>query len=331
MGKRLFFFIAALLLPTVAAHAGSAFSVMTPPDKASVESRSIAVVVSAASAPFDSLQVSVDGRVRREVVRPAGRKVICVDGVPLSVGINRIFITAFKGKSRVDEQKLSVMVRSDLSSIWNRIPSGYRSYSHHGGEGERACLPCHDAGTMVSVANPATPEQSGCYVCHKQMIRSLASLHGPTAVWSCIMCHNPKQEGRPPLAADDSQCVECHDESINAWQKERRVHGPLAVGSCTACHSPHGSDQPSFAKAPVFELCTSCHEGVIRRHHFPNGVAHNGSTFYLACSSRAPGNPFACTACHSPHAAQSPYLLRNARETSEQPEYCQSCHTHIKS
>jgi predicted CXXCH cytochrome family protein len=323
-----------ILLTTVlraaAAHAGNgAFSVMTPPDRAVVESRSIAVVLAAGAAPFDTLQLTVDDRQQRQLTNLSQRKVVCIDGIPLSVGINRITLTAFRGRTKVGEERLAVMVRSDLSSLWSQAPVGYRSYPFHGGSQERGCLPCHELQFSAAASNPASPAQSPCYVCHKRMMGSVRNLHGPAAVWSCLMCHNPKGETPSPLAADNSQCAECHGDSMDDWQGKKHVHGPLAVGSCTACHSPHGSDQEAFLKLPVFDLCTSCHEGVKARHHTVTGLARKEGPVYLACSSQKPGKPLFCTACHNPHAAEAPYVLRNARETQVQSEYCQSCHTHI--
>jgi predicted CXXCH cytochrome family protein len=269
----------------------------------------------------------VDGRIWREAARSPERKVVCVDGIPLAVGINRVRIVALRGKSRVAEENLSIMVRSDLSTAWSTTPSGYRGYPFHVGEASRRCVPCHRLDFTAAADNPPSPEQSPCFGCHKQLVKGVRNQHGPAAVWSCLMCHSGKgRDNRPTLTADNSLCGDCHGDSVALWKSKRHTHGPMAVGSCTTCHSPHGSDENALLKVPVYNLCTSCHEEIATRPHIIAGFTGKGHPLNFASNPLKPGTSFSCTTCHNPHATDSPFFLSNYRGSMDRVDYCKTCH-----
>ncbi|MFZ5759966.1 MAG: cytochrome c3 family protein [Thermodesulfobacteriota bacterium] len=109
------------------------------------------------------------------------------------------------------------------------------------------------------------------------------------------------------LAAD---CLTggCHD----AIRAGAHLHSPVAKGECEVCHDPTGvTNHPSGSGkdfAPVesgADLCFSCHD----RQGFDDRYQHG------------PSVSGACLACHNPHAAEQPVLLRLPLQ-----ELCLDCH-----
>lgn len=305
-------------------------SVIAPPDKSALTSQLISVVIATDDGTIDDIQVFVDNRKQRSVRRAPDKKIICIDGIPLSVGINKIRIAALKGKTKVEEKNLSVMVRQDLSSNWSTNPAGYGDYTFHGGSMEKNCLPCHRLDFKNAPQDPDKAEHSPCFACHKKMMDSYRVVHGPAAVWSCLMCHNggPSKGKGNPLEADAGLCVECHDESMSQWKAKKFVHGPMSDGSCVTCHTPHASDQKSLVRLPVVDLCISCHTDVITKPHIISGYSGKGHPYRLTSNPYRPGQEFSCASCHNPHASNASFFLNNFNESMDRSDYCKSCHAY---
>jgi len=105
---------------------------------------------------------------------------------------------------------------------------------------------------------------------------------------------------------DGSTCLDCHDDLLAKSQK----HGAIEDSdSCILCHplADPAQHTPTRPGKNVAELCLQCHDAFQGRR-----------------STHGPVAAGECTACHDPHSADQPKLLRQA-----QPELCFTCHDKV--
>ena len=96
---------------------------------------------------------------------------------------------------------------------------------------------------------------------------------------------------------------------MNEMLLKNRIHWPvLSKKGCLSCHNPHASKETGLRKAPMKELCGSCHQDTTDREA-------------QVVKKHSPVQQGNCTACHQPHVSDSAFLLN-------QPiiELCQNCH-----
>lgn len=100
------------------------------------------------------------------------------------------------------------------------------------------------------------------------------------------------------LSAKQLGCLECHSDLL-ARTQGKRIHRPVAVADCLSCHQPdpvkkHPAEKGSIALARKgASLCNTCHNDMADKNFVHAPVASGD-----------------CTACHDPHGASSPQLLK---------------------
>jgi predicted CXXCH cytochrome family protein len=331
--KSLFFsFLASLwsLLAVAPAHCTEVnLAVVAPPDKSSLDSQSISVVVRAGKNSVDHLKISVNGREQPVPRKNSERHFVCFDGISLSPGINRIKVTAFKEGKKKEEISLNVFSRSELSPAGNTIPAGFKSFFFHTGAFEEKCAPCHSMDFKGMGENPASPDKSPCHTCHKRLLTNYQFVHGPTSVWSCPTCHAVRQGNRKTslLEADNESCAACHADSIENWKSMKHMHGPTAAGNCTTCHNPHASDHKYLLRMHAADLCIACHGEIVTKPHVVSGFSGKWHPLRISYDPSKPETDFSCVSCHNPHAGDSAYFLKFKKSSSDDLfEFCRSCH-----
>jgi predicted CXXCH cytochrome family protein len=190
------------------------------------------------------------------------------------------------------------------------------------------CLTCHDA-NLVRSANLHTPVKEGnCTVCHNAHASSYRALLGSPADTVCFSCHEDAKKGlaqkyvHKPVKegcqkchdphgssqkaslhkAAQVLCVECHrslhEKTIQALSTAKYPHSPVQNGTCGSCHSPHFSNDEKLLKAPLTQICFTCHKDL--------GEKTKSSQF-----THGPVSGNDCVACHETHGSPYPRILRS--------------------
>jgi len=199
--------------------------------------------------------------------------------------------------------------------------------------GRAACLNCHNPHLSPRAKMLVAGGPDLCANCHSGIVAAARAKTGhPAAADGCGNCHLPHASTEPRLlvAARGELCGQCHDLS-DADLVKKHLGADLERLVCLSCHSPHGAGQSHLLQAtvhpPVLDDCANCHQGAF------NKLEENGeSALCLNChddigelAANAPVKHDAleagpCIACHNPHAAPRPKLVREAADG------CGSCH-----
>lgn len=160
------------------------------------------------TAPF--LQVLVGSTEYPVIDTSTGRH--AVQGLALDAGPNTITVRVLvavpepdkeKGKDREKEKtketakKKYSQVLSRSFSVFNRegsfavTPPQFTAQYFHSREQEGECSGCHRLEAEPKDLKPVKPEEMLCYSCHRE-IPTGRYIHGPSAVWNCLSCHNPE-------------------------------------------------------------------------------------------------------------------------------------------
>ena len=301
------------------------FAILFPPDRSFVQSELINVVTRGWPTDVDEIQLSVNGTKQSIAAKQSTRLVSCYDGIHLSYGMNKIKITTLKRGKKTEELTTQVFFRTDLSPDSSSAPAGFKEYLFHTDTNEQECISCHPL-DFRNTGDKQGPDQSPCHQCHKKILSDYKFVHGPSAVWSCLMCHDGTSR-RPKLAVakpDDKICLNCHE---NMMEKKKYMHGPSAAGACTTCHNPHAADEPYFLRKSVMDLCGSCHEEIFFRPHvIVSFSGQGGHPLYRSPDPLNPGRDLTCVSCHSPHAGNSAAFLNGYDESRPLQAFCTSCH-----
>ncbi|MGN6369236.1 MAG: cytochrome c3 family protein [Phycisphaerae bacterium] len=174
-----------------------------------------------------------------------------------------------------------------------------------------------------------------CFGCHPEKKTALAQLphtHKPAAQ-SCTTCHGPHatdnaKQLRKPVNAT---CLACHKNIAAQLAASSHIHGAITQGNCASCHDPHASQQPADLKARTDKVCMTCHNKAIAA---PDGRTLPDMTPVLASTNlHGPVKTGDCSACHLPHAANQPNLLKQYFPQSFYANFdlknyalCFSCH-----
>ncbi len=314
-------------------------SVNYPPDKTVMEFDLLGVSLSITEGSVDLIRAVLNDEAAIKIVPDS--EIECFS-VRLSVGTNRLHITAFKKGKQVGEVAIDVFRRSDLVSAYRSPPPGFKKDFFHE-RGGFQCAPCHVMEAVEADKKPVNivsfrdetiekdgsdtaPVSSTCYSCHKKMT-SYLYVHGPTSVWSCLSCHdpgaNPKYATKKP---DDKVCFNCHTEQKKTWSSKKYIHGPVNIGNCAICHSPHASDNPFNLVKSSWKLCVSCHAGKgTGLHIFGGALFEDGHPTRGRPDPVRIGKEISCASCHNPHASDFPRLW--AFEAQNPLELCRRCHT----
>ncbi|WP_321366753.1 cytochrome c3 family protein [uncultured Desulfuromusa sp.] len=181
------------------------------------------------------------------------------------------------------------------------------------------CLQCHDAGkkTFKSQHVNYPVEQANCSSCHNPHGSNTASMlydnvHEPLSKRMCKQCHVEPTAEQPFATLKDGYelCQGCHYEMVNDTFNKDRIHWPLADKTgCLNCHSPHASAEANLMKAPMKDVCSSCHSDTIARQD-------------RSITKHQPIADGECSTCHNPHSSNNPFLMT---ETSN-INLCGQCH-----
>ena len=299
--------------------------VAQPPENSIVQSGMLIVVLKGATGLVDEIQISVNNRKQTLAPKTFKQDLVCYDGIRLSYGLNSVKVSGFKNNKKTEEITRQVFYQDDLSTGSISIPAGFKAYRFHINENEKACSSCHGL-DFRKAEDPQDPLRSPCYQCHKKMLSEYSFTHGPSAVWSCLMCHDRKAK-TPKLAVASPVapiCGGCHEIS---WEKKKYQHAPTAAGACTTCHNPHAEDRQYFLRKETVELCASCHEEILSRPHVINSFSGNGGhPLRYRPDPSHPGKYLTCASCHNPHGGNSSVFLNNYDESMPMKRFCTSCH-----
>jgi predicted CXXCH cytochrome family protein len=336
--KILFFIIVLFIATGLSAEEGRhVITVNYPPDRTIMEFGILSMSLNVPKGSADSISILVNDKEKLRIV--ADSEFECFS-VPLAAGINRINITAQREKTAVDSIEMTVFRRSDLESAYKNPPPGFeKDYFHM--KNRDQCSACHilkpadtDKKPVSVSAFPAeklrsrdmSAADSTCYSCHKNLT-AYPFIHGPSAVWSCLSCHDPKAAPVYAVRKPDTKvCFGCHIEQKEEWERKKYFHGPFTTGSCTICHSPHASENPSNLHKPTLDLCLNCHVDKGNGRHIVAAVG--GSYFHPIRGKPDPlrkDRELSCVSCHDPHASDSPRLWR--LNVGSGFELCRKCHT----
>jgi predicted CXXCH cytochrome family protein len=120
----------------------------------------------------------------------------------------------------------------------------YRLYRAHGILARKNCLACHEEGARSYAIS--IPDAELCARCHEP--RPAAKfIHGPVAIGSCTVCHDPHGQTNPALlvASGEALCFRCHTEE----DALKHLMIPVAGGAflrekgCLSCHDPHQAER----------------------------------------------------------------------------------------
>ncbi len=318
-------FCAFLFLSSPGETAVTGLSIAQPPERSIVQGGLLIVVLKNGPNAIDEIQISVNNR--KQVVTPKKFKqeVVCYDGIRLSYGLNTVKISGFKNNKQTEEITRQVFYQDELSTGSISIPAGFKSYRFHIDEQEKGCSSCHGL-DFRKAEDPQDPLRSPCYQCHKKMLSEYSFTHGPSAVWSCLMCHDGKAKN-PKLAVAEPVapiCGGCHEIR---WEKMKFHHAPTAAGACTTCHNPHAENRRYFLRKETGDLCVSCHEEILRKPHVIGSFSGNaGHPLKRSPNPYNRTKDFNCVSCHNPHASASPVFVDAYDESKSIKKFCTTCH-----
>lgn len=165
------------------------------------------------------------------------------------------------------------------------------------------CAVCHQVESQELVdAHTGIPiKGSNCLGCHEPHATQIKGLlrpvgHSPFAEGSCEMCHATESETPRVVRATGARlCQTCHKDVPKSG--DTLVHKPVTDGLCASCHVPHASDRKGLLASSPGQLCTSCHQDLLKR------AAESKSAHPVKDEKGS------CLGCHSPHSSTEPHLL----------------------
>jgi predicted CXXCH cytochrome family protein len=186
----------------------------------------------------------------------------------------------------------------------------------HGPVAAGACILCHEPHSSWEPALLTEPPRELCLGCHAEVVPSLTRdryTHAPVEQ-GCLTCHDAHasnvrynlHESAPGL------CYGCHADTQATLESTGVLHGALTdEGGCLVCHGAHSSDLPALQRRPEMELCLDCHDEPMETG---DGRRLTDMAALLADNPdhHGPIREATCTACHQPHLAPEPRLLRKA-------------------
>ncbi|HUO09467.1 MAG TPA: cytochrome c3 family protein [Phycisphaerae bacterium] len=176
------------------------------------------------------------------------------------------------------------------------------------------CHQPHQSQFAKLLRNGDGPEH--CFGCHLEKREALSKsphIHKPAAQ-GCLTtgggCHGPHATDFPKQLAKSTNdtCITCHTQIGAELASAKHVHGAVTQGNCASCHDPHASQQPNDLKERTTKLCLTCHDKALTA---TDGRNLPGMSVVLASANlHGPVKTGDCSACHLPHAANEPNLLK---------------------
>jgi len=156
--------------------------------------------------------------------------------LPLQEGINMIRLSA----RDVLPMSINLFYNPDIPEEMD-----YRIYRSHGIVTKNDCAFCHESAPQAYRID--NDNSKLCSKCHGQKNTS-RFVHGPVAVGSCTVCHDPHGQTNPALLVRTGEdlCFQCHtaaDALRHLIVKGTEDKTFLREKGCGFCHDPHGSDR----------------------------------------------------------------------------------------
>jgi predicted CXXCH cytochrome family protein len=179
-----------------------------------------------------------------------------------------------------------------------------------------------------------------CFTCHtvRKDEFQKRNVHEPVAK-DCKKCHDPHgsktvnhlvgrkdEEGNyiPSEKPLQELCLSCHrkldPDIVDQIENGSVQHDPVVNGKCTVCHTPHSTNYKKQLKAPLSEICYSCHQKM--KELIIGSLYRHGPVIKNDCEQ-----------CHQPHGSDNHDLLRAPFSKKFSDEFniknfelCFSCH-----
>lgn len=184
------------------------------------------------------------------------------------------------------------------------------------------------SGMILCLSDSALAENIDCLQCHKELVNGKV-VHAAVQM-GCEGCHSGvdasavphKLTGKRGLSAEvPALCYQCHpkDGFTNKSQ-----HAPVAGGMCLSCHFPHSGPNASLLIKDAYQLCSQCHEDVLKKPHVVFGSPPKSHALLGRRDPNRERKPFNCVSCHVPHSSAWGKLFRYEAQNAE--GLCKHCH-----
>jgi len=211
-----------------------------------------------------------------------------------------------------------------LSFNHKRVPNIWKAIEGLGKDADRACIACH--GT-----NGLSEEEGGvrrCLICHgRDDIMTNASM------FSRINQHDIDRNGN----LDDKDCILCHDRpdmnghfDVNVDLRNLGITYESVNDFCLSCHDINGAMgiiPPKIRFDTEFTDIRSTFEGVGKTAGDKRATADvhgakdgDGQIFGQFRGEYKNGMVLHCTECHTTHASDNPYLIRETGGYAEKAD-----------
>ena len=208
----------------------------------------ISLLAPANNAVVDALPVPLIGTLSEANIAEV---VVEINDARLVLSVeNGIFSTMLKLREGINTVRISGagVLPEVLNILFNpALPREmtYRLYRSHGMVNRKDCFVCHDRGARSYAI--AGSDAAVCGKCHEAR-PAARYVHGPVAVGSCTVCHDPHGQTNPSflVAGGEALCFRCHTE---ADALKHLVAGAESTGEflrekgCGTCHNPHQADR----------------------------------------------------------------------------------------
>ncbi len=208
---------------------------------------------------------------------------------------------------KVDQRKVCLECHDDLVATLAK-PKVHQPVK----DGE--CSACHAPHASRHEALLMDKEAELCASCHTEAAEwpKLSHQHDPVARGECTRCHDPHAADKADLlnVATKDLCITCHVE-VRDWLAKPNTHAPMRVGQCAKCHNVHGGSHDNLLTQNLTQLCKTCHgnEQRLRERHVGFDPVNAN-----------------CSACHDPHASDSPSLVMSNKHAPFEDKDCAACH-----
>lgn len=328
MSRRGIIIVMVAMLVASAAAAFGSVTFIYPAQNTWVE-RSGHLILKLNSAEVTGVRIGVNGVVSDLLMvgspeyRRAFQDILIVQPV-WDRGRNEVTVETFIGNNRAETALAMIYFAPGAEP--SAIPPEFKPYPFHLPELESRCVGCHTMEPSPSQLLSTLAKENPCIGCHRKML-DVKFVHGPAGTYSCVYCHKEKATPRYAVTKREAAlCNECHGDKAAEFAKRKYIHGPIAGGMCEVCHDSHGSSNYAQLRAPINELCLSCHESIKKSPHVVRTTTGTGHPVSGAKDPSAPktGREMSCISCHSPHAGDVRYFFVNNEE--DRMLLCQMCH-----
>lgn len=318
----------AFLMTLFAGSASAAIQLIYPAERSFVH-RSDYIILKTNDSSISGVRLTING-VDSDILQISSTEYRKLFGDMLIVqpvwdkGKNQLLVEGFSGDKKV--QSIATEIFFNQSDDRSQIPKDFIESPFHVPEKEKICAPCHLMSSSVEKGASQDPKKSPCALCHTKLV-TVKIPHEPALNFSCTHCHSKVDTPRYGVPGSNSAfCAECHADKIDQIKKNSFPHGLVAAGYCMVCHDPHGSENPGSLKAPINEVCLSCHQKIAKEPHVARNNLGKGHPLSGKndLSPNRRGKELSCVSCHDPHGGVVRYFFVSRKE--ERMALCQFCH-----